>query len=129
MVLKKEHTLSRRGRQIMDIIYERGTATAAEVMERLPDPPSYSATRTLLRLLVERGHLSYRQDGARYVYEPTASQRAVRKAAVKNLVSVFFGGSVEDAVAMLIDQRGVSPESLDRIAAMIDEAKREERQP
>src|SRR5437764_14394237 len=94
--------LSRRERQIMDVIYRRGKATAHEVLEELPDPPSYSAVRALLRLLEERGHVKHSVDGQRYVYAPSVAKRDARKSAVSHLLDTFFSGSVEDAVAALV---------------------------
>ena len=95
--------LSRRERQIMDSIYRRGRATAAEVLEDLPDPPSYSAVRALLRLLEEKGHVRHEQDGPRYVFLPTVTRDRARKSALKHVVRTFFDGSPTDAVAALLD--------------------------
>src|SRR5262245_37449264 len=95
--------LSRRERQIMDIIYERGQATAAEVLESLPNPPSYSAVRAMLRLLEEKGYLTHNQDGPRYVFMPTLAREKARKSALKQMLRTFFDGSTEEAVAALLD--------------------------
>src|SRR5438128_478613 len=95
--------LSRRERQIMDVIYRRGRATAAEVLEELPDPPSYSAVRALLRLLEEKGHVKHEQDGPRYVFTPTVTRERARRSALKHVVRTFFDGSATDAVAALLD--------------------------
>jgi BlaI family transcriptional regulator, penicillinase repressor len=129
MAAKLHSNLSRRERQIMDIIYKRGRATAAEVMTDLPDPPSYSAVRALLRLLEQKGAVTHRQDGARYIYLPTVAREKARLSALKQLVSTFFDGSSEKAVAALLtlSKDGLSDDQLDRIARMIDEARREGR--
>src|SRR3954465_14900574 len=100
--------LSRRERQIMDVIYRRGRATAAEVLEDMPDPPGYSAVRAMLRLLEEKGHVRHEQDGPRYVYMPTVNRDRARKSAMKHLVRTFFDGSTEDAVAALLQNDGMS---------------------
>ena len=124
------HTrLSRRERQIMDIVYERGRATAAEVMENLPDPPSYSAVRALLRLLEQKSYLIHEQDGPRYVFLPTVSREKARQSALRQMVKTFFDGSAEKAVAALLDMSGpkLSDAELDRLAQMIDEARKEGR--
>ncbi|WP_457653890.1 BlaI/MecI/CopY family transcriptional regulator [Rhodocaloribacter sp.] len=127
---KHSHTqLSRRERQIMDIIYRLGRATAAEVMENLPDPPSYSAVRALLRILEEKGHLRHRQEGPRYVYRPTVSRERAKRSALKHVLSTFFEGSVTQAVAALIDmsEDELSEDDLARIADIIRQAKEEGR--
>src|SRR5262245_13031433 len=117
------HRLSRRERQIMDIIYQRGQATAAEVLEGLPDPPSYSAVRALLRLLEEKGYLTHDQDGQRYVFIPTLAREKARKSALKQMLQTFFDGSTEEAVATLLDisRSKLSKEELDRLSAMIED--------
>jgi predicted transcriptional regulator len=121
--------LSRRETQIMEIVYELGRATAAEVQSRLPDPPSYSAVRAMLRILEEKGHLGHEQEGPRYVFAPTVPAERARETALRRLVRTFFGGSPENAVAALLDlaDRPLEPEELDRLAAMIDDARREGR--
>ena len=120
--------LSRRERQIMEVIYRLGRGTVSDVLERLPEPPSYSAVRALLRILEEKGHLHHEQDGPRYVYMPTVPREAAKESALKNLLRTFFGGSTEAAMAALLDLRGedVSKEELDRISRMIDEARKGE---
>src|SRR5690349_12580974 len=90
--------LSRRERQIMDVIYRRGQATVAEVLEELPDPPSYSAVRALVRVLEEKGHLRHEERGPRYVFIPTVPREAARRSALKQLVQTFFEGSTEQAM-------------------------------
>src|SRR5215469_14589127 len=122
------HTqLSRRERQIMDIIYDLGRATAAEVMENLPDPPSYSAVRALLRLLEQKGYLIHEQDGPRYVFLPTVSRERARQSALRQMVKTFFDGSAEKAVAALLDMSKLklSDAELDRLARMIEQARKE----
>ena len=124
-----EKGLSRRERQIMDVIYGRGQATAAEVLEGLPDPPSYSAVRAMLRVLEEKGHLRHDQQGPRYVFLPTVPREQARQSALKQLVQTFFDGSTEQAVAALLDQsaRALSDAELDRLARLIDQARKEGR--
>ena len=120
--------LSRRERQIRASIYRRGRATAAEVLEDLPDPPSYSAVRALLRLLEEKGHVRHEQDGPRYVFLPTVTRDRARKSALKHVVRTFFDGSPTDAVAALLDGDTKLDESeLDRLSAMIEQARKEGR--
>ena len=122
-----EH-LSRRERQIMDVLYERGSATAAEVLERIPDPPSYSAVRATLRVLAEKGHVTHRRDGHHYVFRPVVSRERAQKKATRRLVKTFFGGSPEKAVAALLeDTERLEPAELDRIAELIARAREEGR--
>lgn len=127
--MKKPDPHTRREREIMDILHRRGRATAHEVMADLADPPSYSAVRTFLRLLEERGHVRHHQDGPRYVYTPTVARREAQKSAMTHLVDTFFDGSVENAVATLVEssKAKLSAEELDRIAALIAKAKKEGR--
>ena len=127
--MKKPDPLTRREREIMDILHRRGRATAHEVMADLADPPSYSAVRTFLRLLEERGHVRHDQDGPRYVYTPTVARREAQRSAMAHLVQTFFDGSVEDAVATLVEssKSKLSAQELDRIAALIAKAKKEGR--
>jgi BlaI family penicillinase repressor len=121
--------LSRRERQIMDIIYRRAQATAMEMMENLPDPPSYSAVRAMLRLLEEKGYLKHQQDGLRYVYLPTLSREKARQSALKQMLQTFFDDSTEDAVATLLDisKSKLSKADLDRLSKLIDKARKEGR--
>src|SRR5437868_2296202 len=98
-----QHQLTRRERQIMDVIYRRGQATVAEVLAGLPDPPSYSSVRTLLKLLEAKGQLRHEASGPRYVYIPTLSRDKARRSALRNVVKTFFDGSTEEAVAALLD--------------------------
>lgn len=120
--------LSRRERQIMDVVYRLERATVAEVLERLPDPPSYSAVRALMRILEEKGHLVHHQDGQRYVYTATMPRETAKESAMKNMLKTFFGGSTEAAVAALLDLKedGLSKSELDRISRLVDEARKEE---
>ena len=129
MTKQMHANLSRRERQIMDIVYKRTQATAAEVMDNLPDPPSYSAVRTMLRLLEEKGYLKHQQDGLRYVYLPTVSREKARQSALKQMLQTFFDDSTEDAVAALLDisKSKLSKADLDRLSALIEEARKEGR--
>ena len=119
--------LSRRERQIMDIVYRRGRATAAEVMGDLPDPPSYSAVRAALRLLEEKGQLRHEQDGQRYVFAPTVPRDRARSSALSHVVRTFFGGSAEQVVNALVENEKLSPAELDRLAGIIERARRDGR--
>ena len=122
------HTvLTRRERQIMDILFRRGRATAAEVMEELPGEPSYSTVRTQLRVLEEKGHVRHEEDGVRFIYMPAVARHAARKSALRHLVETFFDGSSEKAVAALLGGEGskLSDEQLDRIADLIAKARKE----
>lgn len=111
---------------MMDIIYARGEATAAEINAGLPDPPSYSATRTLLRILEEKGHLTHREVGPRYVYLPTQSLLEASRSALRRVVETFFEGSLANAVAALVDNEGgkLSLEELKQIEGIVRKAKR-----
>ncbi len=120
------HTvLTRRERQIMDVLFRRGRATAAEVMEDLPGSPSYSTVRTQLRVLEEKGHVRHEEEGVRYVYTAVAKRHTARKSALKHLVDTFFDGSAEKAVAALLggEASKVSGEELDRISELIARAR------
>ena len=127
--MTKHTVLSRRERQIMDIIYQRRQATAADVMEHLPDPPSYSAVRALLRVLEEKGHVRHKHDGPRYVFYPTVSRDRARQSALKQVVGTFFEDSTEQAVATLLDMsaKEMSDVELDRLAELIEQARKEGR--
>ena len=129
MVKTLHAILSRRERQIIDILYRRGRATAAGVMEDLPGEPSYSTVRTQLRVLEEKGHVRHEEDGQRYVYSPAVARGTVRRSALKHLVETFFDGSIEQTVAALLggDTSRLSPQELERISALIDKAKKEGR--
>jgi predicted transcriptional regulator len=119
--------LSRRERQIMDILYRRGRATAAEVMEDLTGEPSYSTVRTQLRVLESKGHVRHEEDGVRYVYVPQVARRAARKSALRHLVRTFFDGSAEKLVAALLGGDGarLSDAEIERIARLVAKAKKE----
>ena len=120
--------LSRRERQIMFIVYEQGPSTANEIMERLPEPPSYSAVRTMLRILEEKGHLHHYEDGPRYVYHAVTPREQASKGALRQVLKTFFDGSAEQAVAALITMGdGVTDDTLDRLQRLIDEARGEGR--
>jgi predicted transcriptional regulator len=121
--------LSRRERQIMELVYEHGRVTAAQVRERMPEPPSYSAVRAMLRILEEKGHLRHEQDGPRYVFLPTVPREEARDTALRRLVRTFFGGSPEGAMAALLDLESdrLDEDALERIAERIDEARKEDR--
>jgi predicted transcriptional regulator len=118
--------MSRRERQIMDIIYRRGRATAAEVLDELPDPPTYSAVRAALRLLEEKGSLKHEMDGKRYVYLPTTPRARASTSALKHLLRTFFNGSSEQVVNALIEETRPSAAELDRLAALIEKARAED---
>jgi predicted transcriptional regulator len=120
-------TLSRRERQIMDILFARGRATAGEVLEALPDPPSYSAVRALLRVLENKGHVRHHREGTRYVYAPTQPRTRAATSALSRVVETFFGGSVEKTVATLIssEEARLSPEELARLEDLIRKAREE----
>lgn len=119
-------SLSRRERQIMDVLYARRAATAAEVRDALPDPPSYSAVRALLRILEEKGHARHEQDGPRYVYYPQVTRDRARRSALKRLVSTFFGGSAAQAAAALIGSESLSAGEVERLRALLEKARTEE---
>lgn len=129
MTAARHDQLSRRERQIMDVIYARGSATVAEVRADLPDPPTYSSVRALLRILEEKGHLRHEEDGPRYVFLPTVPAEAARESALRHLLRTFFDGSAEGAVAALLDLEAaeLSPEEFDRLAEKIERARREGR--
>ena len=118
--------LSRRERQIMDFLYQHGRATAAEVQANLPDPPSYSAVRAMLRVLEEKGHTRHEQDGPRYVYLPTAPADEVRGSALSHVVRTFFDGSVSMAVAALLESSPLSREEYERLSRLLDDSFAEE---
>ncbi len=101
--MKVQKSLSRRERQIMDIVYEMKEATALQVLEKLPSPPSYSAVRALLRVLENKGHLAHRPDGPRYVYRPLIPKEKASRNALEHLLKTFFDNSTEDVVAALLD--------------------------
>jgi predicted transcriptional regulator len=119
--------LTRRERQIMDILYRRGRATAAEVLEDLPGQTSYSTVRTQLRVLEEKGHVRHEEEGLRYIYLPAVPRHAARKSALRHLVDTFFDGSTEKAVAALLGGEGsrLTDEELARITELVAKARKE----
>jgi predicted transcriptional regulator len=119
--------LTRRERQIMDILYRSGRATASEVMAALPGRPHDSTVRTQLRVLEEKGHVSHQEEGLRYVYMPAVPRRAARKSALRHLVDTFFDGSAEQVVAAVLGGEGskLTGDELDRIAELVAKAKKE----
>src|SRR5690242_12438003 len=120
--------LSRRERQIMDILYQRGSATANEVLAAMRDPPSSSAVRTLLRILEEKGHARHTRDGLRYVYTPTRPRQSVAGSALAHVVDTFFGGSVEKVVAALVAESDgrLTEDELSRLGELIRQARSKE---
>src|SRR3954466_11636702 len=118
--------LSRRERQILDILYQRGQATAAEVQLALHEPPSYSAVRALLRILEDKGHVRHEQDGPRYVYLPTVAHDNAKRSALRHILQTFFDGSAEQAISALLDESSakLSSAELDRLARLIDGARK-----
>src|SRR5690242_2517226 len=120
--------VSRRERQILDVLYALERGTAADVLERLPDPPSYSAVRATLRILEDKGHVRHVEEGNRYVYVPSVPRNQARQSAVRHLVDTFFNGSISQAVSALVDNGNkLSPDDLNELAALIERAKREGR--
>jgi BlaI family transcriptional regulator, penicillinase repressor len=119
--------LSRRERQIMEILYQRGKASASEVREAMDDAPGYSAVRALLRVLEDKGHVKHQAEGLRYVYVPIVTREKAKRAAVKHVLDTFFSGSPEQIVAALLDVSApaLTSEELDRMAQMIEKARKE----
>ena len=119
--------LSRRERQILEILYLRGRASAAEVKSAMADAPSYSAVRAMLRILEEKGHVKHQSEGLKYMYVPVVGPERARRSAMKHLLETFFHDQPEQAVATLLDisSRRLTPEELDRMAGMIEKARRE----
>jgi predicted transcriptional regulator len=126
MTPNNHQDLSRRERQILDILYQRGQATAADVQNALPEPPSYSAVRALLRILEDKGHVRHQQDGPRYVYVPTLARENAKRSALHHVLRTFFDGSAEQAISALLDESStkLSPAELDRLARLIEDARR-----
>jgi len=128
MTKTSTHTsLTRRERQIMDVLYRRSRATAAEVMAELTGEPNYSTVRTQLRVLEDKGHVRHEEEGGRYVYAPAVPRHAARKSALKHLVETFFDGSAEQVVAAVLggEASRLSDEELDRVSALIDKARKD----
>lgn len=119
--------LSRRERQILDILYARGQATAAEILGSLPDPPSYSTTRALLRVLEQKGHVRHEEDGPRYVFFPRVPRQRASVTALRHVLNTFFDGSAIAAATALVDGSAskLSIEELDRLEALIERARKE----
>ena len=130
MTRRRHAQLSRRERQIMDVLYRQGRATAAEVQAELPDPPSYSAVRAMLRILEEKGHTRHEQDGPRYVYVPTLTRSKAKRSALKHLLDTFFEGSAEQVVVALLEVSGdeLTDADLSKLRRLIDSARNEARQ-
>ena len=118
--------LGRRERQIMDALFRRGRATAAEVLEDLPDPPSYSSVRGMLRLLEDKGYVAHDWDGPRHVFRPTADTRQVQRNAAKHLLQTFFNNSMESAVAAMLGvaDRPLTSQELDRLSKLIEQTRK-----
>jgi predicted transcriptional regulator len=123
-----QHRLTRRERQVMDVLFRRGRASAAEVREELPNPPSYSAVRAHLRILEEKGHVAHEQEGPRYVYSPTLAMEKAKRSALRHLVDTFFDGSAGKVMVTLLDEDAadLSEAELDRLSALIDRARERE---
>jgi BlaI family penicillinase repressor len=121
--------LSRRERQIMDILYQRGKASTTDVREAMPDAPSYSAVRAMMRVLEEKGHVKHQAEGLKYVYVPVVTRDKAKRSAVKHLLDTFFSDSPEQVVAALLDVSStrLTQDELDRMAQLIERAKKEGR--
>ena len=121
--------LSRRERQIMDVVWKQGAVSAQDIQDGIPDPPSYSAVRALIRVLESKGHLRHHQDGPRYVYQATVPRSRARRRALDHLLKTFFDGSTEGAVAALLDLRDerLTDEEFDRLTRMIAKAREDGR--
>lgn len=127
--MPKTDPLSRREREMMNIIFARGRATASEVLDSMADAPSYSAVRATLRVLEQKGHLKHQHDGTRYVYAPTQNREKVRLSALDSLLATFFDGSAANVVATLIERQkhSITDEELDEISTLIEQARKEGR--
>jgi len=127
--MRNDRSLSRRERQIMDIVYEMKEATAQQIMERLPSPPTYSAVRALVRVLEQKGHLVHRQDGPRYIYVPRLAKDKASLSALAHLKRTFFDGSTTDVVAALLDhsEEDLSEDDYLKLTELIDKARKEGR--
>lgn len=117
--------LSRREREVLDALHRLGNVTAAEVMDAMPDPPSYSAVRSVLRILEEKGHVRHEEDGKRYLYAPAVPQKAAARSALSQVMQTFFGGSLENAVRTFLEEKDaeLSDDELDRLSVLIAKAK------
>ncbi len=127
MTRAAHHDLSRRERQIVDALYKLGRASAAEVRAELPDAPSYSAVRALLRILEDKGHVRHEQDGPRYVYAPTVARDSAKRSAMRHILHTFFDGSAAQAMSALLDVSSsrLSDSELDRLERLIDDARKQ----
>ena len=127
MTRSAHHDLSRRERQIVDALYKLGRASAAEVRAELPDPPSYSAVRALLRILEEKGHVRHEPDGPRYVYAPTVARDSAKRSAMRHILHTFFDGSAAQAMSALLDVSSsrLSDSEIDRLERLIDDARKQ----
>lgn len=124
---KAKDGFSRREREIMDALYAQGKATAQQIHAALDNPPSYTAVRTLLTILEKKGHVTHRVDGPRYVYEPALAREQMGRRAIGTLLSTFYGNSVEKVVAAMLENENIEPQTLDRLAALIENARKEGR--
>jgi len=126
---EKDDGLSRRERQIMDALYRLGKASGPEIRDAMPNPPTYTAVRTQLTILQEKGHVKFERDGAKYIYEPVVPRDEMAKSVIANVVDNFFGGSVERVVATLVDndEANLSDADLARLSAIIENARRQGR--
>ncbi len=126
--MRKMQSLSRREREMMNIIFRTGKATASEVLEAMAEPPTYSAVRATLRVLEQKGHLKHQHDGTRYVYIPTVNKEKARQSALDQLLNTFFDGSAASVVATLLERsKDISQDELDRLSDLIIEARKEGR--
>ena len=128
MIRSAHQNLSRRERQIMDVLFQKGRATAADIMENIPEPPSYSAVRAMLRVLEEKGHIRHEQDGPRYMFLPTVTRDKAKRSALDHMLDTFFEGSAAQAVATLLDNSAsnISDDELDRLSTLIEKARKED---
>lgn len=124
---KSDHDLGRRERQIMNVIFQLGEASVGDVLERLPDPPSYSAVRTMIRLLESKGFLKHRREGTKYIYRPTQSRKNAGHSALKQLMKTFFSDSATDAVAAILDAESdkLTDDDLEQLERLIEKARKE----
>lgn len=127
--MKRPRTLSRREREIMDVLYRMGSASAGDIQRQMPSPPGYSAVRATLRVLEDKGFLKHEHDGKRYIYRPAVDPKKARRSAMEHLLDTFFDGSAAGAVMALLETPGadLSQEDLDRLAALIERARKEGR--
>src|SRR6202142_4611426 len=128
---KADSDLSRRERQMMDILFARGRATGQEIQEGLPDKPNYSSVRTILRVLERKGYVRHVEEGLRYVYQPTVAREAASRSALQRIIRTFFDGSAKEAVAALLDPSAfqLSEKELSELARMIERATKERKEP